>query len=104
MLTALARELGVPYRTMARWRARGLTGQEAADYREFLELNRAGLSRQRASALVEDLHAQHRRRRVFVVIDRRQRRVIRITANQQQARTAVGRGRAIVELFGTRRG
>lgn len=108
-LKTLAREESVPYSTLAGWIERGLiepshrTGKSGAivvlddknvtEFRNLIRLRKGGLSLQRARHLMEDLRAAGYNplsRGVFVVLERRKGRVVRISEDRKTAREVMG--------------
>jgi DNA-binding transcriptional MerR regulator len=120
-LKELAKRNKVPYSTLAGWIERGLieaharTGRSGStvilddknvkEIENFIRLRKQGLSLQRAQNLMEDLRAAGYNplsRGVFVVIDPRKGRVLRISESKRAAREVAGphKGQSVmVELF-----
>ena len=121
-LKQIANEQGVPYSTLASWVERGLvepshrTGKSGAavvlddknvvELKNLIRLRKGGLSLQRARHLMEDLRAAGYNplsRGVFIVLDRRRGRVLRISMGKKAAREVLGphRGQYVmIELVG----
>jgi DNA-binding transcriptional MerR regulator len=108
-LKTLAREESIPYSTLAGWIERGLiepshrTGKSGAivvlddknvtEFRNLIRLRKGGLSLQRARHLMEDLRAAGYNplsRGVFIVLERRKGRVVRISEDRKTAREVMG--------------
>lgn len=108
-IKSLAKRHGIPYSTLARWIERGLiepqkrAGRSGAkvhldnknikELENLIRLRQGGLSLQRGQHLMEDLRAAGYNplsRGVFVVIDARRGRVLRISENRRQAREVAG--------------
>lgn len=108
-LKEVAEQVGVPYRTLARWAERGIIephhreGRQGVDVvlsekniveiENLVRLRKAGLSLQRARALMEDLRAAGYNplsRGIFVVVDKRKGRVVRISPDKATAREVAG--------------
>jgi DNA-binding transcriptional MerR regulator len=120
-LKELAKKNKVAYSTLAGWIERGLieaharTGRSGAvvvlddknvkEIENLIRLRKQGLSLQRAQNLMEDLRAAGYNplsRGVFVVIDPRKGRVLRISDTKRAAREVAGphKGqRVMLELF-----
>jgi DNA-binding transcriptional MerR regulator len=120
-LKELARKNRVPYSTLAGWVERGLieahvrTGRSGStvvlndknikEIENLIRLRKQGLSLQRAQSLMEDLRAAGYNplsRGIFVVIDPRKGRVLRISEQKRAAREVSGpyKGQTVmVELF-----
>jgi DNA-binding transcriptional MerR regulator len=120
-LKELAKKHKVAYSTLAGWIERGLieahgrTGHSGAavilneknvnEIENLIRLRKQGLSLQRARNLMEDLRAAGYNplsRGVFVVIDPRKGRVLRISETKRAAREVAGprKGQTVmVELF-----
>ncbi len=108
-LKQIAKEQRVPYSTLASWIERGLiepsrrTGKSGAavvlddknvvELSNLIRLRKGGLSLQRARHLMEDLRAAGYNplsQGVFVVLDRRRGRVLRISTDKKAAREVLG--------------
>ena len=108
-LKEIARQEKVPYSTLASWVERGLiepsrrTGKSGAtvvlgdknvvELRNLIRLRKSGLSLQRARHLMEDLRAAGYNplsQGIFIVLDRRKGRVLRISTNKRAAREVLG--------------
>lgn len=108
-LKELARQEKVPYSTVAGWIERGLVepsrrtgkpgaavvldGKNVVELKNLISLRKGGLSLQRARHLMEDLRAAGYNplsRGVFVVLDRRKGRVVRISEDRAAAREVLG--------------
>jgi DNA-binding transcriptional MerR regulator len=108
-LKEIAKEEKVPYSTLAGWIERGLiepshrTGKSGAavvlndknviELKNLIRLRKGGLSLQRARHLMEDLRAAGYNplsRGVFIVLDRRKGRVLRISRERKAAREVLG--------------
>lgn len=118
-LKELASRYRVPYRTLARWVADGiveperragkpgvdvaLSDKNVVELENVIRLRNGGLSLQRARALMEDLAAQGLNplsRGKFVVVDRKNGRVVRISQDQRQAREVAGPHRGQYLMIG----
>jgi DNA-binding transcriptional MerR regulator len=108
-LKDLAKRYSVPYSTLAGWFERELiqaharTGRPGSaiilneknvkELENLIRLRKSGLSLQRARHLIEDLRAAGYNplsSGIFVVIDRRKRRVLKISENKRVAREVAG--------------
>lgn len=108
-LKALAKRYGVPYSTLAGWIERDLfevharTGRSGSavilseknvkELENLIRLRRGGLSLQRARHLMEDLRATGYNplsKGLFVVIESRKGRVLRISEDKRAAREVAG--------------
>lgn len=108
-LKALAKKHKIPYSTVAGWIERGLiepqerTGRSGSavvlndknikEIENLIRLRKGGLSLQRGRDLMEDLRAAGYNplsRGIFVVIDPRKGRVLRISENKRAAREVSG--------------
>lgn len=108
-LRALARKYAVPYSTLAGWIERDLieahdrTGRSGSpvmlndknvkEIENLIRLRKGGLSLQRARHLMEDLRAAGYNplsKGLFVVIDPRKGRVLRISDSRRAAREVAG--------------
>lgn len=108
-LKDLAKRYEVPYSTLAGWIERGLieahvrTGQSGSaiilneknvkELENLIRLRKGGLSLQRARHLMEDLRATGYNplsKGLFVVIDSRKGRVLRISESKRAAREVAG--------------
>lgn len=120
-LKTLARKHRVPYSTLAGWIERGLieahgrTGRSGSvvvldeknvkELENLIRLRKGGLSLQRARHLMEDLCAAGYNpfsKGLFIMIDRRKGRVLRISENKRAAREVAGphRGQTVmIELL-----
>ena len=120
-LRTLARKYTVPYSTLAGWierdliEAHGRTGRSGSpvvlndknvkEIENLIRLRKGGLSLQRACHLMEDLRAAGYNplsKGVFVVIDPRKGRVLRISDSKRAAREVAGPHRqqtVMVELL-----
>lgn len=119
-LKEIAKQERVPYSTLAGWIERGLiepshrTGKSGAvvvlddknvvELKNLIHLRKGGLSLQRARHLMEDLRAAGYNplsRGMFVVLERKKGRVLRISEDQARAREVMGPNKgqyALVEL------
>jgi|SRR5208337_4203395 len=120
-LKEIAKQEKVPYSTLAGWIERGLiepshrTGKSGAavvlndknviEFKNLIRLRKGGLSLQRARHLMEDLRAAGYNplsQGVFIVLDRRKGRVLRISMEKKAAREVLGPHKGqymMVELF-----
>jgi DNA-binding transcriptional MerR regulator len=120
-LKDLAKKHKIPYSSLARWVDQGLiepqgrTGRSGSviilneknvrEIENLIRLRKGGLSLQRARHLMEDLRAAGYNplsKGLFVVIGKREGRVLRISENRKAAREVAGpyRGQAVmVELL-----
>lgn len=108
-LRDLAKRYEVPYSTLAGWFERGLieaherTGRSGSaiilneknikEIENLIRLRKGGLSLQRARHLMEDLRAAGYNplsKGIFVVIDSRKGRVLRISDSKREAREVAG--------------
>lgn len=108
-LKDLAERYGVPYSTLAGWIERGLieahvrtgrsgsavilNGKNVKELENLIRLRKSGLSLQRARHLMEDLRATGYNplsKGIFVVIDSRKGRVLRISESKRAAREVAG--------------
>ncbi len=108
-LKDLAKRHEVPYSTLAGWIERGLieahvrTGQSGSaillneknvkELENLIRLRKGGLSLQRARHLMEDLRAAGYNplsKGLFVVVDSRKGRVLRISESKREAREVAG--------------
>lgn len=108
-LKDLARKNKIPYSTLAGWFERGLieaharTGRSGStvvlneknikEIENLIRLRKGGLSLQRARHLMEDLRAAGYNplsKGVFVIVGRRQGRVLRISESRRTAREVAG--------------
>ena len=108
-LKQIARQENVPYSTLASWIERGLIephrhpGRSGAvvvlddknvvELSNLIRLRKGGLSLQRARHLMEDLRAAGYNplsQGVFIVLDRRKGRVLRISRDRKTAREVMG--------------
>jgi DNA-binding transcriptional MerR regulator len=108
-LKELARQEKIPYSTVAGWIERGLVepirrtgksgaavvldGKNVVELKNLISLRKGGLSLQRARHLIEDLQAAGYNplsRGVFVVLDRKKGRVVRISENRATAQEVMG--------------
>jgi len=125
-LKEIAREQKIPYSTMAGWIERGLvevpgrTGKsgalvylgarEIAELQNLARLRRGGLSLQRSCHLIEDLRAaglNPSQRTLFVVLDRKKGRVLRVAGARTRALEVMGPNKGqyvMVELVADVRG
>ena len=121
-LKELARREKVPYSTLAGWIERGLveashrTGKSGTpvvlshknlvELRNLIRLRKGGLSLQRARHLMEDMRALRYNplsQGVFIALDPRKGRVLRISGDRKTAREVMGPNRGqyvLVELLG----
>ena len=119
-LKELAQQEKVPYSTVAGWIERGLvepshrTGKSGAavvlddknvvELKNLIRLRKGGLSLQRARHLMEDLRAAGYNplsQGIFIVLERRKGRVLRISADKKTAHEVLGPNKgqyALVEL------
>ncbi len=119
-LKEIAKHEKVPYSTLAGWIQRGLiepshrTGKSGAvvvlndknvvELKNLIRLRKGGLSLQRARHLMEDLRAAGYNplsRGMFVVLERKKGRVLRISGDRARAREVMGPNKgqyALVEL------
>jgi len=120
-LKDLAKQHNIPYSTLAGWIERGLiqpqerTGRSGAivildeknvnELENLIRLRKGGLSLQRTQHLMEDLRAvgyNPLSKGLFIVIDKRKGRVLRISENRKGAREVAGphRGQTVmIELL-----
>src|SRR5260370_26028089 len=108
-LKEIAKQEKVPYSTLAGWIERGLiepshrTGKSGApvvlndknviEFKNLIRLRKGGLSLQRARHLMEDLRAAGYNplsKGLFVVVDPRKGRVLRISESKREAREVAG--------------
>src|SRR5579875_2266831 len=108
-LKEIAKQEEVPYSTLAGWIERGLiepshrtgksgaavilNGKNVIELKNLIRLRKGGLSLQRARHLMEDLRAAGYNplsQGVFVVLDRRRGRVLRISTDKKAAREVLG--------------
>jgi DNA-binding transcriptional MerR regulator len=108
-LKEIAKQERVPYSTLAGWIERGLvepshrTGKSGAvvlldeknilELKNLIRLRKSGLSLQRARHLMEDLRAAGYNplsEGIFIVLDRRKGRVLRISTDKRAAREVLG--------------
>jgi DNA-binding transcriptional MerR regulator len=108
-LKELAQQEKVPYSTVAGWIERGLvepshrTGKSGAaivlddknvvELKNLIRLRKGGLSLQRARHLMEDLRAAGYNplsQGIFIVLDRRKGRVLRISTDRKADREVLG--------------
>lgn len=108
-LKQIARQERVPYSTLGSWVERGLIepshrpGKSGAavvlgdknvlELRNLIRLRKSGLSLQRARHLIEDLRAAGYNplsQGIFIVLDRRKGRVLRISRDRKAAREVLG--------------
>jgi hypothetical protein len=120
-LKEIARVEKVPYSTIAGWIGRGLiepshrTGRSGAaivldeknviELKNLIRLRKGGLPLQRARYLMEDLRAagfNPLSQGIFIVLDRRKGRVLRISTDKKKAREVWGPNRGqhvMIELL-----
>src|SRR5215470_4617611 len=108
-LKGLAKKHRIPYSTLAGWIERGLiepqqrTGRSGAtvildekninELENLIRLRKGGLSLQRTKHLMEDLRAAGYNplsKGLFIVVDKRHGRVLRISENRKTAREVAG--------------
>ncbi|SRR5579885_436432 len=108
-LKEIAKQEEVPYSTLAGWIERGLiepshrtgksgaavilNGKNVIELKNLIRLRKGGLSLQRARHLMEDLRAagfNPLSQGVFIVLDRRKGRVVRISEDRRTAREVMG--------------
>ncbi len=108
-LKEVAVRCAVPYRTLARWieleiiKPQHRAGRSGVDIvlsdgnvvelENLARLRKGGLSLQRSRALIEDLQAAGYNplsRGVFVVVNKKTKRVVRISEHQRTAREVMG--------------
>lgn len=108
-LKEIANQEEIPYSTLAGWIERGLiepshrtgksgaavilNGKNVIELKNLIRLRKGGLSLQRARHLMEDLRAAEFNplsKGVFIVLDRRKGRVLRISEDRRTAREVMG--------------